>query len=41
MKSSFSYKQKIIQTTSDVFWVVQFTRNIPKNNEQYLLKITP
>ena len=36
MESSFLDKQGIIQTTGHVFWTVQFTRNIPKDNEQHI-----
>ena len=41
MESSIPNKQEIIWTTSNVFWIVQFIWNIPKDNEQYLLRITP
>jgi len=41
MESSFPYKQRIIQTTSDVFQIIQFAWNISKNDEQYLLRIVP
>ena len=40
MESSFFDEQRIIQATSDVFWVMQLTRNILKDNEQYFLRIT-
>jgi len=33
-------KQGIIQITSYVLWTVQFTRNIPEDDEQYLLRVT-
>ena len=41
VKSGLPHKQRVIWATSDVLWVVQLTRNIPKNNEQHLLRITP
>ena len=41
MKSSFSDKQRIIQTTSNIFWTMQPARNISENDEQYFLRITP
>ena len=41
MESSFPYEQRIIQTTSDVFWVIQFAKNVPKDDEQNFLRITP
>ena len=41
MKSHIPDKQRIIQTSDHVLWTMQFTRNIPKNGEQYLLRITP
>ena len=40
MEGSLSDKQRIIQTTSDVFWTTQLTRNISKNDEQYFPGIT-
>ena len=36
MKSSLLNKQKTIQTSSDVLWIVQLSRNISTNNEQYI-----
>ena len=33
MEGSFSDEKKIIQTTSNVFWTMQLTRNISKNDE--------
>ena len=41
MEGSFSNKQRVIQATSDVFWTMQLTKDIPKNDEQYFLGITP
>ena len=41
MESCLFNKQRPIQTTSHVLWIVQFTRNIPKNDEQYLSRTTP
>ena len=35
MESGFFDKQRIIQTSSDVLWTLQFSRNIPMNDEQY------
>ena len=40
MEDSFSDEQRIIQTTSDVFWTMQLARDIPKDDEQYFLEIT-
>ena len=33
-------KQRIIQTMSHVFWAMQLTRNISKNDEQHFLGVT-
>ena len=33
-------KQRPIQTASHVLWIIQFTRNISKNNEQHIQRIT-
>ena len=33
MEGHILNKQGIIWTTSDVLWIVQFTRDIPKNDE--------
>ena len=41
MKGSFPNKQRVIQTTSDVFWTMQLTSDISKDDEQYFLEITP
>jgi len=41
MKSSFPDKQGAIQTTSDVFQTMQFTGNIPENDKQHFLRVTP
>ena len=35
MESCFPDQQGIIQTQSHVFWIIQFTRNIPEDDEQY------
>ena len=40
MESSILDEQRTIQTQSDVFWTIQFPRNILKDDEQYLLKAT-
>ena len=40
MKSGFPDKQRIIQATSDIFWIMQFTRNILKDDEQHFPRIT-
>ena len=40
MKSGFPDKQVFIQTTGYVFWTVQITKNIPKD-EQHFPKVTP
>ena len=40
MESCIPNQQRIIRTTSDVLWVMQFTENIPKDDEQYILGIT-
>ena len=32
VESSFPHKQRIIRTSSDVLWIMQFTRNIPKKD---------
>ena len=41
MKSSFLNKQRPIQTASHVLWIMQFTRDIPKNDKQHIQGITP
>jgi len=33
MEGSFPYEQRTIRTLSDVLWIMQFTGNIPKNDE--------
>ena len=33
MESSFLNKQRPIQTASHVLWIMQFARDIPKNDE--------
>ena len=40
MESSFLNEQGIIQTSSDILWIMQFTKNISMNNEQYIQKTT-
>ena len=40
MESCIINQQGIIQATSYVFWVMQFTRNIPKDDEQHFLRAT-
>ena len=41
MESSFPDKQRIVQTASNVFWIMQLTRDISEDDEQHLLRITP
>jgi len=33
MESSFLNEQEIIQTLSDILWIMQFTRNISMDDE--------
>ena len=40
MEGRIPHEQRTIRTPSDVFRTIQFARNIPKNNEQYFLRIT-
>ena len=40
MESRIPNQQRIIRTTSYVFWVIQLARNIPKNNEQHFPRAT-
>ena len=40
MKSYVFNQQRVIQTTGHIFWVMQFTRDIPENDEQYLPRVT-
>ena len=40
MEGCIFNEQRIIQTTDHVFWAIQFTRNIPEDDEQYFLEIT-
>ena len=39
MEGSFPDKQRVIWATSNVFWIMQLARNIPKDDEQYFLGI--
>jgi len=39
MESCFPDQQEIIKTQSHVFWIMQFTRNIPEDDEQHFQKI--
>ena len=40
MKSSFSDQQRFIQAQSNVLQIMQFARDILKDNEQYILRTT-
>ena len=40
MKGCISDQQEIIQTLSDVFWIMQFTGNLLKNDEQHFPRTT-
>ena len=40
MKGCISDQQGIIQTLSDVFWIMQFTGNLLKNDEQHFPRTT-
>ena len=40
MEGRISHEQRTIRTLSDVLWTMQFTRDIPKNDEQYFPRIT-
>ena len=40
MKSNILNKQRTIRTQSDVFQIIQLTKNISKDNEQYILGAT-
>jgi len=40
MESCILNQQRVIQATSYVFWVMQFTGNIPENDKQYLPRVT-
>ena len=37
---TLSHKQKTIWTQSDIFWIVQLTRNILADDNKYILRIT-
>ena len=39
MEGSISDKKRLIQTSGDVFWTMQLTRNISIDDEQYILGI--
>jgi len=41
MESSFPDKQRIVQTTSNVLWIMQLIGNISEDDEQYLPGATP
>ena len=40
MEDCFLNQQEIIQTESHVFWIMQFTRNILKDDKQHFIRIT-
>ena len=40
MEGSFPDEQRTIRTPSDVLWIMQFTGNIPKNDEQHFPRTT-
>ena len=40
MENSLLNKQRTIQTSSDVLQIVQLSRNISMDDEQYILKTT-
>ena len=40
MESCILNQQGVIQATSHVFWVMQLTGNIPKDDEQYIPRVT-
>ena len=40
MEGGFPYEQRTIRTPSDVLWIIQFTRNISKNDEQHFPRTT-
>ena len=40
MESGFPHEQRTIRTPSDIFWIMQFTGNIPKNDEQHFPRAT-
>ena len=40
MEGHIFNKQGTIQTTSHILWIIQFTGNIPEDDEQYLLRVT-
>ena len=35
MEGSIFNEQRVIWTKSNIFWTMQFTKNIPKDDEQY------
>ena len=41
MESCIPNQQRIIRTTSHVFWAMQLTRNVSTNDEQYLPRTAP
>jgi len=38
MKNSISNKQETIQVKSNIFYIIQFTRDILKNDKYYILE---
>ena len=40
MEGCILNKQETIQTTSHILWTVQFTGDVPEDDEQYLLRVT-
>jgi len=40
MEGCIPNQQRTIQTSSDVFQTMQFTRNLSKNDEQHFLETT-
>jgi len=41
MESGFLDKQRIIQASSHILWIMQLTKDVLKDDEQYILRVTP
>ena len=38
-KAVFIKNKGLFKPKSNIFWTIQLTRNIPKNNEQYFMRV--
>ena len=40
MEGHIPHQQRTVQTSSDVLWIMQFARNVPKDDKQHFLRVT-